>query len=122
MMGWRDWFGLLAPMPEVEVRRSAEHQAEVDRQTQKLELYQSVGCPYCVRVRRAIARLKLDIKLNDVIAESRHRDALIAGGGRRTVPCLLITEDAGAVRWMYESRDIIAYLESRFGGPHEDDC
>jgi glutathione S-transferase len=29
------------------------------------------------------------------------------------VPCLLIEED-GEARWMYESNDIIAYLEKRF--------
>jgi len=35
------------------------------------------------------------------------------GGGKRKVPCLRIEED-GKTEWMYESNDIIAYLEQRF--------
>ena len=35
---------------------------------------------------------------------------LLMGGGRATVPCLRIEDDAGAVRWLYESNDIVEYL------------
>ncbi|HAI96784.1 MAG TPA: glutaredoxin, partial [Methylococcaceae bacterium] len=35
------------------------------------------------------------------------------GGGKLKVPCLRIEED-GKVSWMYESSDIINYLEDRF--------
>ena len=34
-------------------------------------------------------------------------------GGKVKVPCLRI-EEAGGTRWMYESNDIIAYLEQRY--------
>jgi len=38
------------------------------------------------------------------------------GGGKLTVPCLKIENDSGEVTWMYESSDIVAYLEGRFMG------
>ncbi|WP_193678902.1 MULTISPECIES: glutathione S-transferase N-terminal domain-containing protein, partial [Gammaproteobacteria] len=41
------------------------------------------------------------------------RQALLEGGGKVKVPCLRIEEN-GQVRWMYESSEIIAYLEGRF--------
>ena len=42
------------------------------------------------------------------------REELLAGGGTIKVPCLRITDDAGDTSWMYESSDIIAYLQGRF--------
>ncbi|MFA4912707.1 MAG: glutathione S-transferase N-terminal domain-containing protein, partial [Burkholderiaceae bacterium] len=41
------------------------------------------------------------------------RAELQQGGGKVKVPCLRIDE-AGQTRWMYESDDIIAFLERRF--------
>ena len=43
-----------------------------------------------------------------------HSADLVRGGGERKVPCLRI-EHGDRVEWMYESDDIIAYLEGRFG-------
>jgi len=37
---------------------------------------------------------------------------LIAGGGKGQVPCLRIEHENGSVEWMYESVDIIRYLQS----------
>ncbi len=39
---------------------------------------------------------------------------LIAGGGDLKVPSLRIVEGERGFHWMYESRDIIGYLEGRF--------
>lgn len=39
---------------------------------------------------------------------------MLAGGGRIKVPCLRIDE-GGETRWIYESEDIVAYLDDRFG-------
>ncbi|MDT4882527.1 hypothetical protein FQZ97_1184810 [compost metagenome] len=58
-------------------------------------------------------RLNLPIALRDAKNDETHRDALLAGGGKIKVPCLRIEEN-GESRWMYESNDIIRYLESRF--------
>lgn len=79
-----------------------------------LALYHYEGCFYCTRVRRAIARLGIDVELRDIFANPEHRRDLIAARGRATVPVLRCTS-ADADRWMPESADIIRYLERRFG-------
>ena len=97
------------------VERSVEAQRQVDADTAGMALYHYESCMFCARVRRAIATLKLNIELRDVLRDTTHRRDLEAGGGRTTVPCLRI-DDGGKTRWMYESADIIAYLNGRFGG------
>lgn len=98
--------------PEALVR-TPERQAEVDRETRKLTLYQFVACPFCVKVRRQIKRLGLNIALKDVQKDAQAEKELMEGGKEYQVPCLRIESDAG-VRWMYESSDINAYLAERF--------
>ncbi|PZE10071.1 glutaredoxin [Pseudomonas sp. 57B-090624] len=95
------------------LRRSAEAQARVEDETAGLALYQSPACPFCVKTRRTLHRLDLPIQLRDAKNDEGHRAALLAGGGKIKVPCLRIDEN-GESRWMYESSDIIRYLESRF--------
>ena len=95
------------------LRRTAEAQAQVAEETANLALYQFNACPFCVKTRRAMHRLNLPIALRDAKNDEGHRAALLAGGGKIKVPCLRIEEN-GQSRWMYESNDIIAYLEKRF--------
>jgi glutaredoxin len=95
------------------LKRSAEAQKQVEEQTAGLALYQFQACPFCVKTRRAMHKLNLPIALRDVKKDPEHREALLAGGGRIKVPCLRIEEE-GRVAWMYESNDIIAYLNKRF--------
>ncbi|WP_407362572.1 glutaredoxin family protein [Pseudomonas luteola] len=95
------------------LKRSAEAQKQVEEQTAGLALYQFQACPFCVKTRRAMHRLNLPIALRDVKKDPEHREALLAGGGRIKVPCLRIEEE-GRTAWMYESNDIIAYLNKRF--------
>lgn len=83
-------------------------------QAPDLALYQFATCPYCFVVRLALRRLGVVVELRDVSRVSGHRQALLAGGGLDQVPCLLITSADGSERWMYESRDIVAYLNLRF--------
>ena len=97
------------------VMREPEEQAEVDNETRNLALYHFNGCPFCVKVHRAIQRLALDVPLRDVRQDPDARQELRAGGGSEQVPCLRIREQGGDERWMYESADIVAYLEERFG-------
>ena len=54
---------------------------------------------------------KHDIELLST-SEPGHNQALLSGGGKTQVPCLKIEDGAGKVRWMYESGDILAYLET----------
>ncbi|WP_462402022.1 glutaredoxin family protein [Pseudomonas sp. Marseille-QA0332] len=96
-------------------KRSPQAQAEVDQQARGLALYQFHACPFCVKTRRALHRLNVPVALRDAKNDPAHRQALLEGGGRVKVPCLRIEED-GKTTWMYESGDIIAYLDRRFAG------
>jgi len=80
---------------------------------ERYELFHSELCGFCHRVRRYMAGGGWDFPLKDTLRDRAARAELIEGGGRPTVPCLKITRDNGEVSWMYESLDIIDYLESR---------
>jgi glutaredoxin 2 len=96
------------------VQRSAEAQAEVDKQTESIALYHFQMCPFCVKTRRQIHRLGLNIENRDARYDEKWNQELIEEGGKYQVPCLKITKDDGSVEWMYESTDINNYLEKRF--------
>lgn len=105
------WEWLTTPKGVV---RSAEQQAAVDAKTRDMALYQFRTCPFCLKVRREMKRLSLDIELRDAQHDERHRADLLQGGGEVKVPCLRYTDAQGQVQWMYESADIISYLQQRF--------
>jgi glutaredoxin len=96
------------------VQRSAENQQEVARQAQKMALYQFKMCPFCIRTRRQIHRLNLNIETRDARNDPMWNQELISQGGKYQVPCLKIVNDDGSVEWMYESGMINRYLEERF--------
>ena len=99
------------PAPEY----SAQTKAKLSELTEQLSLYHFFSCPFCARVHRAVKQMGLDLELRDITAEQGHRDDLIQGGGRSTVPCLRIERPDGDVTWMYESKDIIQWLEHQVG-------
>ena len=78
-----------------------------------LALYKFDGCPYCQYVENAIGRLGLQIERRDIYGDPQNLRQLVEATGRRTVPCLRVEDASGNVRWMHESRDIVAYLEQR---------
>ncbi len=90
------------------------HAGGNNRNVPGLILYQYRSCPYCMITRRAIDHLGLSVEMRDIRRNPRDREELLDGGGRLMVPCLRI-EDQGQSVWMYESRDIIHYLQARFG-------
>lgn len=96
------------------MKRPVEEQKKVDEQTRDLVLYQFEACPFCVKVRRTMKRLNLNIETRDSKRVPQYGEELIAGGGQMKVPCLRIVTDKGEEQWMYESSDIVSYLESRF--------
>lgn len=96
------------------LQRPADEQQTIDQHTTKLVLYQFRMCPFCVKVRRTIKRLSLNIETRDALRDKPAREQLLAGGGNIKVPCLKITNDQGNETWMYESTDIIHYLQERF--------
>lgn len=97
------------------IERTPEKQAEVDEACKALSLYQYDSCPFCMRVRHNIARLGLNIELKDTMREPLNERDLVVEGGSDMVPCLRIAEADDNVIWLYESTDIVNYLESRFG-------
>ncbi len=104
-----DW--VTRPKP---VQRSAETQKEVDEQTQNMALYQFQQCPFCVKTRRQIRRLALNIESRDARNDPQWNQELINDGGKYQVPCLKITAADGSVQWLYESTEINQYLDEKF--------
>ncbi|MRR50906.1 MAG: glutaredoxin [Rhodocyclaceae bacterium] len=96
------------------VVRPPELQRKIDEECRKLVLYQFKTCPFCIKVRQELRRLSLNIATLDAQHDAGNRNDLILGGGEIKVPCLKITDDSGAVQWMYESGAIINYLRERF--------
>lgn len=96
-------------------RRSESVQAQIDQETGSMALYQFRLCPFCVKTRRNMRRLGLNIETRDAMNDPQYKQQLVEQGGEYKVPCLAIEEE-GKTRWMYESSEIIAYLDKRFGG------
>ena len=103
-----DW--IFSPKP---IQRSAERQAQVDEAAHDLALYQFYACPFCIKTRRAIKRLNVPIETRNAQA-GEFRAELLEKGGEVKVPCLKIVASEKTI-WLYESDDIITYLEHRFG-------
>lgn len=97
-----------------QIIRSDVEQKLADKEAESLSLYQYYACPFCIRTRRAIHRLNINIKLCDAQNDPQSRQELLAEGGKIQVPCLRIEEN-GEIIWMYESDNIIGYLNYRFG-------
>ena len=95
-------------------KRASTELDQLKTPLQKLSLYQFVACPFCVKVRRQMRRLNLDIECRDARKNQIFRKELLAEGGALKVPCLRIEEANGAVRWLYESSDINQYLQQAF--------
>ena len=95
------------------IKREAELQAKIDQKMANFSLYQYPACPFCVKVRRAMKRNSLKIQTVDAKRCETSKQELVEGGGKLKVPCLRIEENSGDVHWMYESSDIISFLEDQ---------
>jgi len=77
-----------------------------------LELYQKESCPYCQKVRQRMTELDLDYICRNVSGDGSKKAALLTKlGGMVQVPFLV---DSGRDVAMYESDDIIKYLEKNY--------
>lgn len=83
------------------------------KDTKSLILYEYFTCPFCFMTRRAIKQLGIDIERRDILKNPEYRKELIAGGGKPQVPCLRI-ENEHQITWLYESADIIRFLNKHF--------
>jgi glutaredoxin len=98
-------------LPKKEKRR-AENKQDIKEELSRYSLYQFEACPFCIKVRRALHRLDLEVELRDSKADP-YKTELLEKGGRLMAPCLRI-QKGDDVTWMYESNDIISHLESTF--------
>ncbi|MBN4080150.1 glutathione S-transferase N-terminal domain-containing protein [Beggiatoa alba] len=96
------------------IQRPAEQQKQVDSEAKSLTLYQFKTCPFCIKVKRMIKRLSLNIEMLDAQYDALNRNELLSQGGKIAVPCLKITDLQGKTTWMYESSTINQYLQQRF--------
>lgn len=83
----------------------------------KLELFQNEDCPYSHAVRERLSELGLDFISRSVSFEEDERakkthERLVQAGGQDQVPFLI---DHTTGERMYESEDIIAYLDRKYG-------
>jgi glutathione S-transferase len=77
-----------------------------------LTLYHFDSCPYCLRVRRALADLGVEAELKNVHTDPHAQEELYRAMERGTVPVLRIHDED---RWLPESGDIVTFLYARFG-------
>ena len=77
-----------------------------------LTLYHFDSCPYCLRVRRALADLEVEVELKNVHTDPSAQEELFRAIGRGTVPVLRIHDED---RWLPESGDIVTFLYANFG-------
>ncbi|MGK0249425.1 MAG: glutaredoxin 2 [Oleispira sp.] len=75
-------------------------------------LYYYDSCPFCARVLRSLKGFNVDVELRDILADPKHRTTLQNSTGRMTVPCLRI-ETGTESQWMFESMDIMRFLQSQ---------
>lgn len=80
-------------------------------ENKKLSLYYYDSCPFCRMVQQEFSRLNMDYEKRNIMQNRSHYQDLVKGGGNQMVPCLLI-EEGDSKQWMYESRDIIRYLNT----------
>ncbi|PIP86551.1 glutaredoxin [Candidatus Campbellbacteria bacterium CG11_big_fil_rev_8_21_14_0_20_44_21] len=95
-----------------------------------LKLYVKTGCPFCAKVEKKLQELGFEYDAKNVTEDEESRGELIRLGGKFQAPFLL-DEDSplfanrqttgGRSKGvsMYESDDIISYLEKRSPGLQE---
>lgn len=96
------------------MERSESDQLKVDQKAQQYRLYELPACPFCVKVRREIKRLGLNISRLNVKTDANAMEELMAQAGKYQVPCLRVDDGNGASKWIYESSDIIDLLRKEF--------
>jgi glutathione S-transferase len=76
-----------------------------------LELWSYEASPFCRIVRETLSSLELPYRLHNVAQGSARREEFVARSGRMMVPWL---SDPNTGRTMFESADIVRYLESTY--------
>jgi glutathione S-transferase len=79
----------------------------------QLELYNLQGCPYCKKVRQALADLDLAYETHSVPHSRSDRTEVYEVSGQYGVPVLV--DRTNGIEGMPESDDIVAYLYEEYG-------
>lgn len=103
--------GFSKPLPPIQ--RSSAEQSSVESEVAYLTLYEMRACSCCAKVRRHVKWLNIPLPSKDLKRSYIYQKELLSGGGRAQVPCLKIEKPSGT-KWLYESDDIIRYLDRRF--------
>ncbi|MCY4093809.1 MAG: glutaredoxin [Gammaproteobacteria bacterium] len=74
-------------------------------------LYQDPICPFCMRVKSFLSTHGIEIPMRNTVMDISAYRELVTGGGRATVPYLRIERDDGQVEWLYESLDIVHFID-----------
>ncbi|MDQ6954278.1 MAG: glutathione S-transferase N-terminal domain-containing protein [Mariprofundaceae bacterium] len=96
------------------VKRQQEDQNAANERVKSMSMYQYFACPFCIKTRRTVHRLNIPLEYrNAQVRGGEHRSTLEKEGGKIKVPCLRI-DNGKTTTWLYESNDIIAYLNQAF--------
>ena len=94
------------------LNRATHEQNALDEKCSSHSIYQFHTCPFCVKVRRYLRKNSLNIEIRDARGNKAHRKELKEVGGKIQVPCLRIEKNNNEIEWLYESKDIINYLDN----------
>ena len=100
--------------PPRSIKRDPQDQDAINAKTASMALYQFEACPFCVKVRRQLKKHALNIELRDAKNNAAFKEELTQQGGKYKVPCLRIEDDQKNVKWLYESKAIVAFLKAEF--------
>ena len=82
------------------------------KEQESYQLFKTDLCGFCYRVRDFAEEKSISLTLRDTMTDMEAFRELLQGGGRSTVPCLKIQREKEVI-WMYESLDIIDYLNEQ---------
>ena len=109
---WLGPLGMLSSGLASGVRASRGRRARPSRAPGRpLELWSYEGSPYSRLVRETLCELELPYVLHNVARGSAQREAFVKRSGKMMVPYLV---DPNTGREMFESGDIVAYLEQTY--------
>jgi len=89
--------------------------SSVSARATDLVLFYFPLCPFCKVVLRKLESLNLQVELRNIHEQEVWLQQLLTGGGKKTVPCLLIEQHSDNPRWLYESMDIVGFLNTNYG-------
>lgn len=95
------------------VQRTPREQKKADRNAGYLTLYDCNTKPFNNKIQRHLKQLNVSVTVKNLNRCHTYQKELLSGGGKAQVPCLRIDSPNGS-RWLYESNDIIQYLDRKF--------